>query len=196
MKLHNLLLTAALFLTAGIAFAVTPVESFPSGNNTGYAWPVPYDKEGKPTTVTMIRYNEQGSSDSWAYKLYAAGGEASTWEFELTKDNADSYEKVKDQRIYTFTLNIPYNAEGTPAVTSIGVKSRDGGDSVINVPVGQGHFHFYETEDGVLAFGKNDKAKAEFTFGQPLPTPVVTLLIALGLGAAFVMYRNRKQVKA
>lgn len=32
--------------------------------------------------------------------------------------------------------------------------------------------------------------------GSPLPTPVVTLLIALGFGAAFVMYRNRKQVKA
>lgn len=34
------------------------------------------------------------------------------------------------------------------------------------------------------------------SFGSPLPTPVVTLLIALGFGAAFVMYRNRKQVKA
>jgi len=34
------------------------------------------------------------------------------------------------------------------------------------------------------------------TFGQPLPAPVVTLLIALALGGALVMYRNRKQVKA
>jgi len=31
------------------------------------------------------------------------------------------------------------------------------------------------------------------TFGTPLPTPVVTLLIALGLGAGLVMYRSRKQ---
>ena len=37
---------------------------------------------------------------------------------------------------------------------------------------------------------------AQFRFGSPLPTPVVTLLIALGFGAAFMMYRNRKQVKA
>ena len=32
--------------------------------------------------------------------------------------------------------------------------------------------------------------------GSPLPAPVVTLLIALFFGAALVMYRNRKQVKA
>lgn len=32
--------------------------------------------------------------------------------------------------------------------------------------------------------------------GQPLPAPVTTLLIALAFGGAFVMYRNRKQVKA
>ena len=32
--------------------------------------------------------------------------------------------------------------------------------------------------------------------GAPLPAPVVTLLIALGFGAALVMYRNRKQAKA
>ena len=32
--------------------------------------------------------------------------------------------------------------------------------------------------------------------GSPLPAPLVTLLIALGFGAALVMYRNRKQVNA
>jgi len=32
--------------------------------------------------------------------------------------------------------------------------------------------------------------------GSPLPAPVVTLLIALGFGAALVMYRNRKLAKA
>ena len=34
------------------------------------------------------------------------------------------------------------------------------------------------------------------TVGSPLPAPVTTLLIALAFGAAFVVYRNRKQVKA
>lgn len=33
-------------------------------------------------------------------------------------------------------------------------------------------------------------------FGQPLPAPVVTLLLALAFGGALVMYRNRKQAKA
>ena len=32
--------------------------------------------------------------------------------------------------------------------------------------------------------------------GTPLPAPFVTLLIALGFGAALVMYRNRKQANA
>ena len=35
-----------------------------------------------------------------------------------------------------------------------------------------------------------------YTAGSPLPAPVVTLLIALGFGAALVMYRNRKQARA
>ena len=53
-----------------------------------------------------------------------------------------------------------------------------------------------------VSFGKvsDDHGKgnnrADITFGAPLPTPVVTLLIALALGSGFVMYRNRKQVKA
>lgn len=203
MKLRNLLLTAALFLTAGIVSAVSPIESTDVTNEDGtvirtdYSWPVPYDKQGKPTTVTMIRYNSQGNSDSWSYQLYAVSGEAKDWTYNLVESTADSYVKEGNKRIYTFTLNIPYDENGVPAVTSIGVKGRDGGDSAINIPVKKGHFHFYETEDGALAFGKGgNNVKAEFTFGQPLPAPVVTLLIALGFGAALVMYRNRKQVKA
>ena len=38
--------------------------------------------------------------------------------------------------------------------------------------------------------------EASETVGSPLPAPVVTLLIALACGAGFVLYRNRKQVKA
>jgi len=58
-------------------------------------------------------------------------------------------------------------------------------------------FNFSMTEVGsnTFVFGKDsDGVKGTVTVsGAPLPTPVVTLLIALGLGAAFVLYRSRKQ---
>ena len=51
-----------------------------------------------------------------------------------------------------------------------------------------------------LAFGNSahadNRTDPEIAFGQPLPAPLATLLIALGFGALFVMYRNRKQAKA
>ena len=66
-----------------------------------------------------------------------------------------------------------------------------------------------EGGDGILYFGKSNwigsknngalfliSGKKADTMGSPLPAPVVTLLIALGFGAALVMYRNRKQAKA
>ena len=75
-------------------------------------------------------------------------------------------------------------------------------------------FHFSDkTTSSVLFFGKNafenGQIKAQIMssgsyvasgdgtpMGAPLPAPVVTLLIALGFGAALVMYRNRKQANA
>lgn len=85
--------------------------------------------------------------------------------------------------------------------------------SVSNLTSNNGNFFSEIDPDGnALFFGKGQWSASEkfnngavFLFsesdnggpaGQPLPTPVVTLLIALGFGAAFMMYRNRKQVKA
>ena len=50
-----------------------------------------------------------------------------------------------------------------------------------------------DTGNGHRVFFGIHGEESEGTVGSPLPTPVVTLLIALALGAAFVMYRNRKQ---
>ena len=71
-----------------------------------------------------------------------------------------------------------------------------------SMPIAQ--LHFYARPDrnqvcfGILAAGVESSGGNEGgeTFGQPLPAPVVTLLIALGFGAALVFYRNRKQAKA
>lgn len=54
-----------------------------------------------------------------------------------------------------------------------------------------------EGKNYYLAFGDSANAimrtDPEIAFGQPLPAPFATLLIALCFGAAFVIYRNRKQ---
>lgn len=54
-----------------------------------------------------------------------------------------------------------------------------------------------EGKNYYLAFGDSANAEKrsdpEIAFGQPLPAPFATLLIALCFGAAFVIYRNRKQ---
>ena len=73
-----------------------------------------------------------------------------------------------------------------------------------SMPIAQ--LHFYARSDrnqvcfGILAAGVESSGggtdEGGETVGQPLPTPIVTLLIALAFGAAFVAYRNRKQVKA
>ena len=76
------------------------------------------------------------------------------------------------------------------------------------------HFSSVPNDSSVLAFSKSKWVETEkfqngnlflidmapdgltYTIGNPLPAPVVTLLIALAFGGAFVMYRNRKQAKA
>ena len=99
----------------------------------------------------------------------------------------------------------------------IGIKGRNGSQNQIvysadnDQATNKTHFSDKDTET-VLFFGKNKFKNGQIaavitaggsyidgdggTIGQPLPTPVVTLLIALGFGAALVMYRNRKQLKA
>lgn len=49
---------------------------------------------------------------------------------------------------------------------------------------------FYQLDFAEEPFNGNIEI---LVIGQPLPAPAVTLIVALGLGAAFLLYRNRKQ---
>ena len=116
---------------------------------------------------------------------------------------------------YEFTLT--FDQETTE---KIGFAGRNGDNkklvfSTVNEePTNNYHFSDKSTSS-ILFFGKNAFAdgnlKAQIMssgsyvgngsgdgtpMGAPLPAPVVTLLIALGFGAALVMYRNRKQANA
>ena len=92
-----------------------------------------------------------------------------------------------------------WNTVTVPAdVTKIGAWGYNGSPSntVYSATKTTTNFDFHLTEVGTKTFvfsNKPGKTKGTVVIGSPLPTPVVTLLIALGLGAAFVMYRSRKQ---
>ena len=108
---------------------------------------------------------------------------------------------------------MPFDAETTEMIGFAG-RNGDGKKLVfspVNDPETNGFYFSDKKTNSILFFGdnqfKNGQIKAQIMsgaafvdkggpMGAPLPAPVVTLLIALGFGAAFVMYRNRKQAKA
>ena len=117
-------------------------------------------------------------------------------------------EKEINKRMESYIWELKDPGENDTSVTTIALKNGTYvanfgviGKGVYSVPNVSNQFHFYTTEEtpaNVVYFGKssdnghgNDKS-ARISFGAPLPAPVVTLLIALGFGAALVMYRNRK----
>ena len=213
MKLHNLLLTAALFVTATAAFAaIEEIKMTKDGTTyTGYAWTID-DPKTNNITVTLTRTNNKGNG-TWSYELfsYVKGQDPSNanWTYTLSEENADSFVKNGNERIYTFHIPLTGPNDVRYDVKSIGILSdkteTPASNSTQNIFSGNNDFHYYlstktDATPNTISYGKvnngGEHMKAEFTFGTPLPTPVITLLIALGFGAALVLYRNRKQVKA
>ena len=92
-----------------------------------------------------------------------------------------------------------WNTVYVPAdVTKLGAWGYQGksGQTVYSgTNVQQASFDFSKTEIGTnqFVFANGSEVKAVVTIGRPLPTPVVTLLIALAFGASLVLYRSRKQ---
>lgn len=253
MKLHNILLTAALFISATASFADPKIVDWPD-----YSWDGSVtvtdenentSKTNKVLNITMFRMNG-GSDGGWSY--YAGGyvdkkGEGGIVTKELVaygklagsdlkkltdaeinalplgegsnltaEEIAEIKDFSKEHGVFQFSVicELPideFGLMGTPGqsfenknlVASIDNKSKKNSD----------HFISFSEDDNVLYYGKGqltfnngalfmvsvgdapiyDKV---ITIGKPLPTPVITLLIALGFGAALVMYRNRKQVNA
>ena len=235
MKLHNLLLAAALFLSAGTAaFAVDPAtpQQFFSIEKTdnmktldiymfrmnegwnysisGYTAETPEggveDDESEPTLVLSYKSNLSGT------QYLEAKTKKKVQAFIKAMDKNDLPEDTTllaslnqhATSVYHFSVPIPEDVEEIGLVGGNGNGNTT--DSIYNKSAINGS-DFYVV-DNVVYFGKAQwidhyNNGAVFVVGvkgtpvgSPLPTPVVTLLIALGLGAALVMYRNRKQVKA
>ena len=233
MKLHNLLLTAVLFLSAGAALAKNPHDNQESAAYTPSEHPYTWTNTDNwsKIDVTLTKFQNQ---EGFKYAVYDTKiSSALIAKFNEIKAVVENDETIaKDNKLTVIVdrlheagynnvwlLNEPAKGNGkgesSSAVTVIqlpeGTSVEEFGVIEYNhsvfSDVNTTHNFFFYTNDSVPAntvfYGKtysdsgsgNDKS-AKVTFGQPLPAPVVTLLIALGFGAALVMYRNRKQAKA
>lgn len=206
MKLHNLLLTAALFVTAAAAFAGAKTTK----DYDDYTW---FNGSKKNVVeVTLTKFNNQNGFKYAVYDVDAL--ERITAEVNADasiKDNKKSGVIAERMKGYIWDLKAKKNGSAVTTITlpkdatAVRFGVIEYNHSVYSVPnVSDSQFHFYtlgDTPANVVLYGKpgkgggNDKS-AQISFGAPLPTPVVTLLIALAFGAGFVMYRNRKQAKA
>ncbi len=177
MKLRNLLLPAALFLTAGIASAAVVHDT--ANGADAYYW----EKDQTVNNVNKVMVTlTKPEAGNWRYYLYSL---TTNWEVELQKGS---------HSVYLDSASTQY---GVRAYQSNGGGAAENKTcfSGVNSPT-QGGFQFIGNDTtNQFVFGKNGDVKGVVSFGSPLPAPVVTLLIALGFGAALVMYRNRK-VKA
>ena len=174
MKLRNLLLTAALFLTAGIASAAV-VHDTANGANSYY-----WEKDaGSSKNSVTVRLAKPGGNN-WHYFLVSMDGPE--WETELNKG----------------VQSVDLQGSTKVAVRAFFSNGKEKDEKICfsgdNTPTHNGKFSFIgNASANQIVFGKNGEAHGLVSFGSPLPAPVVTLLIALGFGAALVMYRNRKQ---
>ena len=217
MKLRNLLLTAALFLSSAVAFAAPKATK----DYDDYSW---LNESGMRTikvTLNQLSANQNGFS----YAVYDVDALAritkEVYEDDSIKSNKKEKEIENRMKSYIWVLNEAKGANATSDTfisldkdnteVRFGVIEYNGQPKNVNVSsvpnISKNGFHFYtlsEDPNNVVYYGKtgtgengtgNDKS-AQIIFGAPLPTPVVTLLIALAFGTGFMMYRNRKQAKA
>ena len=162
--------------------------------------------------MTLTKFQNQEGFDYAVYDVDAyneiVAGKTFNNENQKAKYALDELKKINkvwelrdpgNNNSLVTVINLPKDT----SVANFGVIAKE---KIYSVPNISNNFYFYQlssTPANTVYFGKlvsdsgegNDKS-AEVTFGQPLPAPVVTLLIALAFGGAFVMYRNRKQAKA
>ena len=224
MKLHSLLLTAALFLAAGVTFAKPKVDA----SSAADFLTMEVSEDTATLNVRMFRMN-----NGWNYYVngYTQGtGDENTLAYTSLLSKDDQYLVSTDKKEIK---EIIAGMEDLPADVRAGLNQHAIGIYEFSVPVpdevveislsgGNGKGAFVESvwqraatngndfwtigEGNIIYMGKGNwigqyNNGAMFLvggepFGAPLPAPVVTLLIALGFGAALVMYRNRKQAKA
>ena len=225
MKLRNLLLTVALFLIAGVAFAKPKVDT----SNVSDFLTMEVSEDTNTLNIRMFRMN-----NGWKYyvKGYTQGTNGAVLSYQSTLSKDDDYEIATDKKkikeiiagmedlpddvraglnqhalgIYEFSIPVPDdiieislaggNGKGA-FVESVWQRSATNGNDFWTI--GEGNLIYMGKGNWIGQYNNGAMflvGGEPYTFGSPLPAPVVTLLIALGFGAALVMYRNRKQARA
>ena len=220
MKLRNLLLSAALFLTAGIVSAIE--SATPEQNND------PVFQKATEGYWTVSNVNNMDivvieKAGGYNYALFGYNTESKSWT-KLADLNSGTALSGNDKAQYSqmykdfggpgnsfngakvYELDVTFDNTN---IDKIGILGWNGSLnqtvlSALNNPATNGSiFTFLPKYDNSVAFNNGGlkgivvvKDASYTPVGKPLPTPVVTLLIALGFGTALVMYRNRKQAKA
>lgn len=195
MKLRNLLITAALFLSAGVAFAGHSIDTdtydindftftangnhidvfLNKGNQTGFDYAL-YD---------VSAYDDISGTNKWQDVLDNYSG-TSLWTIQSGNNSIDLPESGTELGVLCITHKV-YSSDN-PESKWLFFRVKGTSFSANSVSFGK-------LDDN--GSGNNKTATVSFdTVGSPLPAPVATLLIALAFGAGFVMYRNRKQAKA
>jgi len=221
MKLRNLLLSAALFLTAGI---VSAAETYTLEQNND-----PVFQKASNGIWTSIGNNTIDvvvieAASGYNYALFGYNTVTNTWTQLADLNSGTTLEgETKEQyrQMYkdfggngnSFNGAKVYEVDTTfdnTNIEKVGILGWNGSLnqtvlSALNDPATNGSiFKFLPQYEEAVAFNNKNSLKgivvmkdASYqSIGSPLPAPVVTLLIALGFGTALVMYRNRKQVKA
>ena len=223
MKLRNLLLTATLFLAASFAFAghtqtaheslswdnpgagsTLNVTLFPMNNGWTY-YVAGYDADNNLISGTRTKLDAEDSTV--LVNKYTSSEDVNAYVLPDAFSASEQAEiKQYTHGIYEFAVS--FSAENIDHYGIIATHPHEI-STVFNVPKNQGadYFSLIHNDAGIVYYGKGQLAynnggiflvdvNQPETVGNPLPAPAVTLLIALAFGAAFVMYRNRKQVKA
>ena len=225
MKLRNLLLTAALVLTSSIAFALPPITSeqnsdpvfqrdsgmgtwTTTGNNTLNIIVI---EHAKGYNYALYGYNTETNSWTELADLNSGTGlskEAKQEFKQIYKDFGGPGGSINGAKVYE--VNATFDNTN---ISKVGILGWNGSLnqtvlSALNQPAtNDSIFTFLPQYENAVAFNNGGlkgivvMKSASYVGGgningAPLPTPIVTLLIALCFGTALVMYRNRKQAKA
>ena len=222
MKLSNLLIVAALFFSASVAFAKPKNGT----SNVSDFLTMERDEDTNTLNIRMFRMN-----NGWKYYVngYTQGqnGNVLSYSSILSNSNGvrvdgngtsissviagmnlpdDVAAGLNQHALSVYDFSIPITDE----IVEIGLAGGQGKgafvESIWQRSATNGNDFWSIGDDGLIYMGKGNwigqynngamflvGAGSSETFGSPLPTPVVTLLIALGLGAVIVMYRGRKQ---
>ena len=205
--MRNFILTAVLFLIAGVASAAVVYDEVfdydDNDNKIKIGEDVYYDASSQYFLHESRNPGEEGYLGETYGKVkvyFSSEGDSNLKYYLLSNFNRDSWssEYLKPGENIIYLPSYSYGRVGWVSNIALAVGP---GEPVISAPnmalyLSGSPELFYHEGRNTIVFDDGQGNKAKVTFGEPLPTPVITLLIALGFGAAFVMYRNRKQARA